>query len=167
MPLGKTQQTFGIHADLFGRFPYSPISKGALVADVQLEKSETLLVVKAAISGTIELTCDRTDQLFDEPITVVERVVFQFGSQEVEHTEHLFEIPSGIAQLSLAELFYNMIITSIPMKKLHPDVRHQYHDQDGEGNLLIYTTATNDHDDEPADPSTNPFSQLLKLKNLN
>ena len=164
LPLGKSEQVFSLDAKLFELFPFSPVSKGNLIAKVEIEKAETLLVVKPNISGTVELICDRTSRLYDQEIALKERVVFQFGAKEVEHTEHLFEVPHGTAFISLAELFYNLIITEIPMKKLHPEVRNQALEQDAEGNVLVYKTPETEIEE---DPETNPFSQLLKLKNLN
>jgi uncharacterized metal-binding protein YceD (DUF177 family) len=165
LPLGKSQQVFTIDEKLFSLFPYSPVSKGKLTAKVEIEKAETLIVVKPEISGTIELICDRTDRFYDQEIAIKERVVFQFGTKEIEHTEHLFEIPSGTALISLSELFYNLIVVEIPMKKLHPDVRDQALEQDSEGNVLVYKTPITEEEEE--DVKSNPFSQLLKLKNLN
>lgn len=168
LPLGISTQSFVLDSGLFDLFEHAPVSKGSLVADVQLDKSSTMLVVKASISGHVELVCDRTSQPFQEPIEVQDRVVWQFGTQEVEHSENLFEVPAGTAFISLAELFYNLIVLSLPMKKLHPDVRDEALASDREGNLLVYSTKSdNDDDDEEQLSANNPFAELLKLKNLN
>jgi len=168
-PLGPSEHEFDLDEAFFGLFDYSPVTKGDLVANVLLEKSTSLLVVKVTLKGEVELTCDRSGESFMEPLDLQDRVVYQLGEQFVEHSEHLIEIPAGTTALSLAELFYSLVVVNLPMKRLHPSSRTSTLPADAEGNLLVYSTSTGDEsaEDETPPAADNPFSVLLKLKNNN
>lgn len=167
-PLGGSEHQFEVNSAFFDLYDYSPVKKGNLVANVHLEKSSSLLVIKVKMSGSVELVCDRTEELYMEPMTVEDRVVFQLGEHYVEHSEHLIEIPAGTATLELAELFYNLIVVNLPMKRLHPSLRDSSLPADAEGNLLVYSTGGDEEQESDETPAAdNPFSILLQLKNNN
>lgn len=170
-PLGHSDHEFVLDHNFWALFPYSPVQEGRLVAYVSLEKSTSIVVLKVLVKGHVGLVCDRSGDPFDEPLEANDRVVYQLGEHYVEHSENLFEIPSGTQSLELSELFYNLIVVLLPMKRIHPDLRDANLPADDEGNLLVYSTPVPDemeeHEPTPEELAANPFSKLLSLKNKN
>lgn len=123
--------------EFFGAFEQSFITNGNFKAIVKLNKNSSMIQLDFEISGSIELTCDRSLDLFDEPIEVFEKYIYKFGDRHEEITDEIEMIPQGTATVNLSQHIYDFILVSLPMKKLHPRFREEEIDEEG---LLLYTT---------------------------
>src|SRR3546814_7423021 len=77
-------------------FDYSIIKKGNLEVHMELDKRERMLVLDIAISGTVELVCDRCLDTFDYPLETRQQQLVKM-SEEVENDrseEHTSELQS-------------------------------------------------------------------------
>jgi uncharacterized protein len=96
-----------------------------LHADCKLEKQSTLLVLEVKLTGFLSLSCDRCLIDYQHPVEIEERVVVKFASvTEQINTEELIEIPFGAHNLNLQQFFYEMILLSLPMKRVRPDCKN-------------------------------------------
>ena len=50
-------------------------------------------------------------------------MVVQFGDEFNNHNEELLILPHGEHQIDLAQYIYEMIVLSIPQKRVHPGVK--------------------------------------------
>lgn len=143
-------------------------TSGKLVGRVRADKSSLLIELQIHISGTVLLICDRTGKEFDFMIDVSERFVYNFGSENKELSENVLEIRLDTDYLDLSQFFYDLIMISIPMKKIHPDHQNDYLQEQPEGYLVysdsISKAANPEHDgsDSEIDPR---WAALQKLKN--
>ncbi|GAB3199743.1 uncharacterized metal-binding protein YceD (DUF177 family) [Pontibacter aydingkolensis] len=152
--------------DLFGK---EIISGGKLLANVELDKTESLLTFKIDIKGHVRLTCDRSLDEFDHPVDVQEVFRVKYGDENTELADDLWQITSGTQAINIAQHLYDYISLSLPMKKLHPrfveDMDEE--DEESEDDILIYSSRSEsdgedeDDDDEDTDPRWDA------LKNLN
>ena len=166
-PEGDSSLTFKLADSFFELIPGALVTSGNVDVSIQVAKSKTMLVVKIYINGTVELICDRTTRPFDFHVETSDRVVYQFADQYQELSDQLIMIPRGLEFLSLVDLLYNLIAVEVPMKKLHPDLDDQVLEQNAEGNLLIYQSATPQAPETEELPEDSPWKALLKLKNQN
>src|SRR3546814_4660369 len=67
-------------------FDYSIIKKGNLEVHMELDKRERMLVLDIAISGTVELVCDRCLDTFDYPLETRQQQLVK-RSEEGENDE--------------------------------------------------------------------------------
>src|SRR3546814_12271110 len=65
---GGHEFDFKVGDEFFDQFDYSIIKKGNLEVHMELDKRERMLVLDIAISGTVELVCDRCLDTFDYPL---------------------------------------------------------------------------------------------------
>nr|WP_222619749.1 DUF177 domain-containing protein [Pontibacter sp. KCTC 32443] len=152
----------------FDLFSGEIIHGGKLHADVELEKTETLLTLHFDIKGTVRLTCDRSLEEFDQPVDVQETFRMKFGPEDKELDEDLWQIASDTQQINVAQHLYDYIGLSLPMKKLHPRFLAEM-DEDSDEDILIYSSkntgdtdsGSDDDDDDDIDPRWDA------LKNLN
>jgi uncharacterized protein len=169
---------FEVGDEFFEHFEGSYISKGDLKVQVVLDKSDTMLTASFIINGTVELTCDRSLEKFDEPVNIKDRVIFKFGDEDREISDEIFMISRNTQRLALAQHIYDFILLSLPMKKLHPRLRDEdasFDEGDMVEGVLIYTspvdTTTPDADPESDDQQSDnidPRWNILKnLKNNN
>ncbi len=164
----KTHQyEFDMDDSFFDLFSGEIIQGGKLHADVELEKTETLLTLHFDIKGTVRLTCDRSLEEFDEPVDVQETFRMKFGPEDKELNEDLWQIATETQQINVAQHLYDFIGLSLPMKKLHPRFRTD-EDDENEDDILIYSSKTegdNSNDDDDDNDDIDP--RWDALKNLN
>lgn len=90
--------------------------------DILLEKHTTFLEFEIKVHGTVELICDITNEAFDYPIENQIRVLVKFGEEYDDSEEDVITIPAGDHAFNTAQLIYENVQLSIPMKKLSPNV---------------------------------------------
>lgn len=121
----------------FEAFEQDLITKGHFKAVVKLNKNSSFIQLDFEITGVVELMCDRSLELFDEPIQTFDKYIYKFGDRYEEITDELEMIPHGAATINIAQHIYDFIAITIPMKRLHPRFRDEEFDEDG---LLLYST---------------------------
>ncbi len=141
----------------FELFEYSLIEKGTLSAEVILDKKTDFIQLTIALSGIIELQCDRSLDEFDFPLSSQNQIILKFGDEEQEISDEVEIIAFGKPSLNVARYIYEYISLEIPMKKLHP--RYETRSDDG---TLIDISGDSDKNLEETDPRWN---KLKKLKN--
>ena len=160
---------FGLDDRFFKMLDQTLVNGGNLQAHVTLDKSELLLNFTFHITGTVNLTCDRSLDTFDYPIDTTQTLHVRYGDEDVELDENVLQIKHNTQKFNVAQHLFDYIGLAVPMKKLHP--RFQQEDDelltDEEENILIYSSSTtpetdNDEDEEgPADPR---WDALKKIK---
>jgi uncharacterized metal-binding protein YceD (DUF177 family) len=134
----------GVHSfrfDLDSRFSeaFSQdfFSDPRLVVTIELRVSETLIQADLAVSGDVELECDRSLDVFRHPVNEKITHFFKFGEEEMELSDELEVIHPERVSLDLDQLIYDTVALALPGKKLHPRFVSQESSEDDE---LIYST---------------------------
>jgi uncharacterized protein len=96
------------------------IEKGNFKATVTLDKSETMIQMIYKIKGSVELTCDRSLDLFDFPFDITQKMILKFSDHTEEVTEELMFIDRNVQYINIAQDIFDFICLQIPIKKLHP-----------------------------------------------
>jgi uncharacterized metal-binding protein YceD (DUF177 family) len=151
----------------FALFEHSLVEVGKCTVHLDLTKSETMLIGEFDIQGTIELTCDRSLDLFDYPIATQAQIIFKYGEQTQELSDEIVVIPRSLATLNVAQYIYEFIGLCIPMKKLHPRFVNEVTEEDSEDDILIYSSATTEEDSSEdgivmIDPRWEDLKKLIK-----
>jgi uncharacterized metal-binding protein YceD (DUF177 family) len=122
----------------------------------------------------VQLTCDRSLELFDHPLDFTEKMIYKYGLEEQEIDEDVYMITRDTPSINVAQLIYEYILLALPAKKIHPDYRNELDDEDLEvegGYVYIDTDGEEDGASEDASPEeenkpVDPrWEQLMKLKN--
>ena len=166
---GTHEYRLEIDDSFFELFDHEMISKGNLLANVSMSKSDSMIQMTFHISGTVELTCDRSLDLFDHPLDFTSGMIYKYGEEDKELAEDVFVIQKHTQTINIASILFELIGLEIPMKKLHP--RFQQDDDHNEDEvLMIYTSSpdtdgiTEEQNEEPTDPR---WAVLKKLKKNN
>ncbi len=109
----------------FAQFEQDIISKGHFKAIVTLDKSETMIQMLYDIDALVELTCDKSLELYEEPIKVKHKIILKYADHTEEITDELMLIDRGTQQINIAQDLFDFIFLEIPIKKLHPKFRTQ------------------------------------------
>ncbi len=150
-----------IDQNFFKNFDNSLVTQGNLQATVVLDKQENLITVGFHITGTVELECDRSLEKFNYPLTVNEKLLFQYGTEEQELTEEIIIITRNTQRINVAQFIYEFIGLAIPMKKLHPKYRED-ENPFVEGEIIYTSDHVQDKDRQVDDDSIDPRWNILK-----
>lgn len=132
-----------------------------IIAKILLDKHTTFLEFEINISGTVQLVCDISNDEFSEHIENKLKVLVKFGEEYDDSNEEVITIPQKDSDFNVANLIYEAVVLSIPMKKIAPMVR----DNDEYQNLLDkYSPKIEENKEQNADPR---WEALKKLKDNN
>ena len=106
--------------DFFEVLDQELIQKGNFKATVVLNKNETMIQMMYHIAGSVELTCDRSLDLFDFPVNITQKMILKFSDHNEEITEELMLIDRNTQYINVAQDIFDFIGLQIPIKKLHP-----------------------------------------------
>ena len=123
LKLGKHQFEYQISKSFFDAFDYDDFESCDIKVNVVLEKKNTMLELNFKHKGTVHVPCDLTGEMFDLPIKGKIRVVVQFGEAFNNDNDELLILPHGEHQIDLSQYIYEMIVLSIPLKRVHPGIK--------------------------------------------
>jgi len=158
---GKHQYEFNIDNKFFEGFPEGDISKGNLIAKVELIKRSTGVESFFDVSGKVTLPCDRCLDDLEVPIEFQGKLFFEFGHESEEVSDELVMLSPSDHYLELDLYIYEYIILSLPIQKIHSD--------DEDGNSLcnaemlskLNSMIVNNDDDEIDDPRWDKLRDLI------
>jgi uncharacterized metal-binding protein YceD (DUF177 family) len=153
---------FKVGNDFFSQYGTGLISVGSLKAEVTLDKHETFIDASFHITGTVELTCDRSLETFDHLISVDRKLVFKYGNADEELSDEIVMIHRDSESLELGQYLYEFIALEVPMKKLHPRYREEDDDDDDSEGKIIYTSKPSSRDDKTDGEDIDPRWEILK-----
>jgi len=117
---GKHRFAFEIDEPFFDLFENSEVKKGSVTVIVTLTRQSNLLVVETEMKGRVELLCDRCLEPYDQRIRCSNTLYVKFGAEEEELNDDVIVLPYEEHQIDLAQSFYEQVILSLPIKRIHP-----------------------------------------------
>lgn len=123
LKLGKHHFEYQISNPFFEIFEYQEFNNSDIKVNVVLEKKSTLLELAFKHKGTVNVPCDMTNEEFDLPIKGKMKLIVRFGDVFNNDNEELLIIPHGEFQIDIAQYVYEMIVLSVPLKRIHPGIK--------------------------------------------
>lgn len=123
LKLGKHQFAFHINKTFFDYFEFDEFENADVKVNLVLEKKSTMMELHFKHKGTVYVPCDVTGEMFDLPVKGKLRVVVQFGEEFNNENEELLILPHGEHQVDVAQYIYEMIVLSVPLKRVHPGIK--------------------------------------------
>lgn len=153
---------FEVQDAFFQHFEPEMVDVGQVKVEVDLEKRSSFLKLYFRIGGWVELTCDRCLEKYKQKIKGKYELFVKFGDQEYEDDEIIWILPEE-HRINLAQLMFEYIVLSIPMRHVHPD-RNGVSGCDAE---MLETLDKYEHNDEEKQQDTDPRWEALKNWNNN
>ncbi|MEK9609181.1 MAG: DUF177 domain-containing protein [Flavobacteriaceae bacterium] len=113
---------FKIDNTFFEGFEFLDFQNARVAVGLVFEKKPTLLTLNFNAKGTVTVPCDITTELFDLPINTAFKLVVKFGSVENHDDDEIVILPHGSNEIQVAQYIYEMIVLSVPQKKVHPGI---------------------------------------------
>ncbi len=120
LKLGMHDFSFDIDEDLFIDRGNDEILKSNLTAKVDLDKHDNFMELLITISGTITVSCDRCGGDLEIPISYKDKLWIKFNQEDFEDSEEVIVLSNDAYKVDLSHPFYEFVILSIPMSRVHP-----------------------------------------------
>jgi uncharacterized metal-binding protein YceD (DUF177 family) len=164
LKLGKHHFEYQIVNTFFQNFDYLEFNNSNIKVNVVLEKKSTLLEFAFKHKGTINVPCDMTNEDFDLPIKGNMNMIVRFGDDFNNDNEELLIIPHGEFQINIAQYIYEMIVLSVPLRRVHPGIKDGSLDTEALRKLKELTVKELNTKEENIDPRWDKLKQLLTDK---
>ncbi|GLB48030.1 YceD family protein [Neptunitalea lumnitzerae] len=163
---GKHQFQYSIDNEFFELFGFTEFNSASINVEVILDKKISMLELHFKSKGTVNVDCDVSSEPFDLPVKGTLMMVVKFGDEFNDDNEELLILPHGEYQVNVAQYMYEMIVLSVPAKRIHPGVEDGTLSSDIIEKLEELQPKekqeTNDEDD--IDPRWNTLKKLLTDK---
>ena len=122
LSVGEHEFEFKVNDKFFANLDYSEIKQGNIDIKVNLLKQSSMMVLQFDINGTVHLNCDRCMEDFNFPIQGNYKLYIKVGgSDSGDENDDIITIEANEHELDLTQYFYEYIILSLPIKRVHPD----------------------------------------------
>ena len=122
LKLGRHNFDFDISETFFNDYNYCDFSHADINIDVALIKKTTIMEFNIVVRGNVRIKCDLTNEPYDQPIENNIDLVVKFGNEFNNEDDEILIIPHGEYKINLAQYIYELIILSVPAKRIHPGV---------------------------------------------
>ncbi|AWG21079.1 DNA-binding protein [Flavobacterium faecale] len=120
---GKHHFEYQLNNAFFEIFDYDEYQNSDIKVNVVLEKQSNMLELNFKHDGTINAPCDLTGEDFDLPIKGNMKLIVRFGEEFNNDNEELLILPFGEFEIDIAQYMYEMIVLSVPQRRVHPGVK--------------------------------------------
>lgn len=167
LKLGKHHFEYQISNAFFEIFDYNEYQDSIIKVNVVLEKKSTLLELSFKHKGFVNVPCDLTSEDFDLPIKGKMKLIVRFDEEYNNDNEELLILPHGEFEIDIAQYIYEMIVLSVPLRRVHPGIK------DGSlktealtklNELTIKEEKVENKEEENIDPRWDKLKQLLTDK---
>ncbi len=166
---GEHEWKYTIGRQFFEDFDYQEFGESRIRVQVNMEKKPTLLEFDFRAEGEVEVPCDLTNEPYMQPIDGQMHLVVKFGDAFHEEDEELLIIPHGEYEIDIAQYIYELVVLSVPTKRIHPGIADgtlQSDILDKLEELSPASAAEEEKDIEDKDAPTDPrWDDLKKLLN--
>jgi len=122
LKLGEHCFEYKIDKTFFEHFEYDEFNDVNVAATVVLNKKSTFLELHFKASGTVNVNCDLTNEPYNQVIDSDFDLVVKFGDEFNNENEEILIVSHGEYEVNIAQYIYELIVLSMPSKRIHPGV---------------------------------------------
>ncbi|OIQ39630.1 MAG: DNA-binding protein [Bacteroidetes bacterium MedPE-SWsnd-G1] len=122
LKLGKHQFSYQIDNTFFEFFQYDEFDTAELKVDLLFEKKNNMFNLEFNSKGKVIVACDVTGEPFELKVNGQLSLIVKFGDEYDDDNDEILIIPHNSYQLNGAQFMYEMVVLSLPIKKVHPGI---------------------------------------------
>jgi len=167
LKIGTHHYDYKIEKAFFEYFEYEDFNDANVKVDVNLLKNTTLLELNFKISGTVNINCDITNEPFNQNIENEFDLVVNFGDEYNDENIDILVLPHGAYEINIQQYIYELIVLSVPIKRIHPGIEDGTLSSDILEKLKELSPKLDDEqkeDNKEIDPRWNTLKKLLTDK---
>ena len=166
LKIGKHHFEYKIEQAFFEYFEYDEFNNANVDVNLVLDKRETLLELNFKISGFVNVNCDLTNEPYNQLLDNEFDLVVKFGDEYNDEFEDILILSHGTYEINVQQYIYELIVLSVPIKRVHPGVEDGTLDSDILRKLeeLSPKLKEEKESEEEIDPRWNTLKKLLTDK---
>ncbi len=122
LKIGNHQFYFKVDKKFFDSFSFSDFNDVSVNIDIDLTKKSTLLELNFILEGRVNVNCDLTNEPFEHLIKHEAALVVKFGHEFNNEDDEILVLPHGEHKLYVEQYIFELIVLSLPPKRIHPGV---------------------------------------------
>ncbi len=122
---GKHTYNYQIDNKFFESFTLVDFLDANVNAKLDLQKKTTLLDLNFSIEGKVLVNCDVSGEEYWQEITGDLEIIVKFGTKYNNDDEVVLILPHSAYDLNVAQYFYELIVFSIPIKRVQPSNKNE------------------------------------------
>ncbi|SDX70617.1 Uncharacterized metal-binding protein YceD, DUF177 family [Lutibacter oricola] len=119
---GEHRFEYEINKEFFDFFEYNDFNNSNVNVDISFLKKATMFELEFNFTGWVEVTCDVSNELFQQPIESKLDLIVKFGSEFNNENEEILVLPHSEHTLNVAQYIYEAIVLAVPIKRIHPGI---------------------------------------------
>lgn len=119
----KHRFDYQIDNTFFEAFNYDEYNNANVNVTVIIDKKSTMLELTFKSKGAVNVNCDLINEPFDQEIKSKLNLVVKYGDEYNDENEELLIINHREHTINIAQYIYEMIILSVPAKRIHPGIK--------------------------------------------
>ena len=120
---GTHKFDFNIDNKFFEGFDYFDFKSAKLKTKLTLEKKETILNLTFETKGNIKVPCDLSMEVFEMFSLSSFSLVVKYGEMYNDESDEILILPHNSNQIDISQYIYEMVVLSVPYKKIHPGIK--------------------------------------------
>jgi len=112
--------TYSIDGRFFNLFENPLYEDGKVQVEVELNKGNQMLIFNFHMQGSVASVCDNCLEPLDVPVDCNGKVYVKFGEEYDEPTEDVVVLPHEEHEFNVAQIIYDLMVTSLPIRHIHP-----------------------------------------------
>ena len=140
----------------FKQFDYCAWECCEVLVQIQLKNHETFFDIQLSGSGWVKVPCDLTGEYFDQEIHPKADLLVKYQDQLNQLDYRVWSIPYGEHTLNLSKFIFEVVVLSLPEKRIHPSIAYQ------DGQHIEFWTHQKSNRSKTTDPRWDKLNKLLK-----
>lgn len=118
---GSHEFSLAVDGALFRQFENEEVHDGEFQVKIELQKSETMLLIDFEIKGEAVVECDRCLDDCAIAVDYVGRLTVKFSDEISDYDGEVLWMSPSESELDLSQYIYESIILSLPYRRVHPE----------------------------------------------
>jgi uncharacterized metal-binding protein YceD (DUF177 family) len=119
---GKHLFEYEIDNTFFEAFGFNEFNNSSLKIELDFDKKSSLFELDFKLSGNINIDCDISLEPYEQEIKGNLPLIVKFGPEYNDDNDEILIIPHEHYEINVSQIIYELIILSVPTKKVHPKV---------------------------------------------
>ena len=166
LSIGSHRFDYHLGKKFFEFFEYEEFNSADLSVVLDFNKRSNHFDLNFSFEGLVNVNCDVTNEEFNMDLEGNLRLLVNEGEEFNDDNPEILILPHGEYELNVAQYIYEMIILSLPLKRVHPGI------EDGTLNSEVYNKleelrpqgSIEEKEEEKADPRWDKLKDLLTGK---
>ena len=119
---GKHLFDYEIDNTFFEAFGFNDFNSSKLEITLGFDKKSTFFELNLRVNGFVNVDCDTSLEPYEQEIKGNMPLVVNFGTEYNDDNDEMIIIPHEYHEINISQFIYELVILSVPTKKVHPKV---------------------------------------------